>query len=154
MTTETLDRSKTKKKPAGEKIKDLKILIVDDERYICDLLTDLLKEQAREIESAADGEEALKKLSLKHFNVVVTDVKMPRMDGFTLLKNVKQAHPDTAVVVITAYSQDYSIREALALGAEEYLPKPFRSEEVLMVIERAYWRNQARRTSEHPLPTL
>jgi len=79
---------------------------------------------------------------------------MPRMDGFTLLKNVKQIYPETAVVVMTAFSQDYTIREALSLGAEEYLTKPFRSEEVLMVVERACWRSQSRRAGEGAVDTF
>ncbi len=123
----------------------LKVLIVDDEKYIRDLLADLVRTYAHESDTAEDGEEALKKLSNQRFDVLVTDIKMPRMDGFTLLKNTKQIHPDTAVVVMTGYFQDYSVREALSLGAEEYISKPFQSEEIMMVIKRAHWRNQARR---------
>lgn len=135
-------------------INELRILVVDDEKYIRDLLAELLTKHDNKVETAEDGEQAFKKLSMKHFDVILTDIKMPRMDGFALLRNVKQFHPETAVVVMTAFSQDYTIREALSIGAEEYLAKPFRSEEVLMVVERAYWRSQSRQSKEEALGSI
>lgn len=137
-TSEGMDKGKNGK---------LKVLIVDDEVYIRDLLAKLVKAYAHDSDTAADGIEALEKLSNHRYDVMVTDIKMPRMDGFTLLKNTKQGYPGTAVVVMTGYSQDYSVREALVLGAEEYISKPFQSEEIIMVIERAFLRNQAKRVN-------
>ncbi|MCX6641022.1 MAG: response regulator [bacterium] len=136
------------------KLNRLSVLIVDDEKYIRDLLSELLGDYTQNAETAEDGEVALQKLALNQFDVVVTDIKMPKVDGFSLLKTIKQIYPDTAVVVMTGFSQEFTIREALAQGAEEYLPKPFRFEEVLMVIERAYWRNRARRTAAPKVPAL
>jgi CheY-like chemotaxis protein len=129
----------------------LSILIVDDEKYICELLSELLGENDHRCDAAANGKEALDVLSRKRFDVIVTDVKMPLMDGFTLLKTVKQQYPGIAIVVMTAFGQEYSVREALALGAEEYLPKPFHAEEVLSVVERAYWRNQTRNEAKQTI---
>lgn len=123
----------------------LNVLIVDDEAYIRDLLAELLSAHSHQSDTAGDGEEALVKLSQKHFDVILTDIKMPRMDGFTLLKTAKPLYPDCAFVVMTAFSQMYSAREALSLGAEEYLPKPFHTGEVLGTIERAYQLNKRRR---------
>ncbi|TKJ38393.1 hypothetical protein CEE37_12805 [candidate division LCP-89 bacterium B3_LCP] len=125
--------------------KSISVLIVDDEKYIRKLLADLLEAHAVFNKTAEDGKDALDMLSKQKFDVVITDINMPNMDGFSLLKNIKQTHPKTAVVVMTAYSQDYSIREALALGAEEYVSKPFQSQEVIAVIERANWRNKNKR---------
>jgi YesN/AraC family two-component response regulator len=122
----------------------IKILVVDDEKYIRELLAGLLEDQYI-IETAEDGEQAVKKLALGPFDVVLTDIKMPNMDGFGLLKAVKRDYPDTAVVMMTGFSQNYTIREALTLGAEEYLPKPFRLEEVLMVVQSAYDKAVSRR---------
>ncbi len=123
----------------------LNILIVDDEKYICLLMTELLDQNSHHCDSAANGKEALDLIAKKNYDIVITDIKMPLMDGFDLLRSVKQSHPHIAIVVMTAFGQEYSVREALALGAEEYLPKPFHAEEVINVVERAYWRSQAKR---------
>jgi len=114
-----------------------KVLVVDDEKYIRDLLANLLTEKDWEVDVAEDGEQALQKLTQAEFGVILSDIKMPRMDGFTLLKNVKRDYPEVAVVMMTGFSQQHTIREALSLGAEEYLPKPFRVEELVMAVERA-----------------
>jgi DNA-binding NtrC family response regulator len=122
----------------------LRILVVDDEKYIRELLAGLLEDQYF-IETAEDGEKAVKKLALSRFDVVLSDIKMPNMDGFGLLKTIKRDYPDIAVVMMTGFSQNYTIKEALTLGAEEYLPKPFRLEEVLMVVQSAYEKAASRR---------
>ncbi|MBU0519663.1 response regulator [bacterium] len=128
----------------NKSIDALTILIVDDESYICELIAELLGEHDHQCDTAFDGMDALEKMSLKKYDVVLTDIKMPRMDGFTLLKNAHQLYPHSAVVVMTAFGQTYSVRQALNMGAEEYLPKPFNSEEVLSAVERAYQRHQER----------
>ncbi len=132
---------------AHREIGRLHILIVDDEKYICQLLAELLGQNSHHCDTASNGREALELIEQKHYDIVITDVKMPLMDGFALLKNVKQGFPDIAIVVMTAFGQEYSVREALVLGAEEYLPKPFHADEALNVIERAYWRNHAKRSA-------
>ena len=116
----------------------MKILIVDDEKYLRELLSEVLQSHSHECETAGDGEEALTKLDQSRFDVVITDAMMPNMDGFTLLKNIKKTYPETAVVVITGYSLAYSARDAMAIGAEEYLAKPFHTDEILAVVEKAY----------------
>lgn len=153
MTPENIGQDEIEEEPT-KKIKNgtLSVLIVDDEKYIRDLLADLVRHNAHESETAVDGEDALVKLSQKRFDVVLTDIKMPRLDGYNLLKKVKEKHPETAVVVMTGYSQEFSVREALSLGAEEYLSKPFHTEEVMMVIERAHWRNQVKRKGANSYP--
>jgi len=126
----------------GESVNGLSVLIVDDEVYICELISELLGDIDHRCDTANDGIEALEKMSRKNYDVILTDIKMPRMDGFTLLKNTNQMYPQAAVVVMTAYGQDYSVKQALALGAEEYLSKPFNSEEVIAAVERAYQRHK------------
>lgn len=121
---------------------------MDDEKYIRDLLSELLQEHAYEAHCANDGMDALEKFTGATYDVVVTDIRMPRLDGFGLLRRLKEGHPNTAVVVMTGYSQEFSIREALLLGAEEYLTKPFHTGEVLMAIERAIWRKRAKQLKE------
>ncbi len=116
----------------------MKILIVDDEKYLRELLSEVLQSHSHECEMAGDGEEALVKLAQSQFDVVITDAMMPRMDGFTLLKNIKKTYPETAVVVITGYSLAYSARDAMAIGAQEYLAKPFHTDEILAIVDKAY----------------
>lgn len=131
----------------------MKILIVDDEKYLRDLLAEVLTSHSHECETAQDGEDALKKLADCHFDVVITDAMMPRMDGFTLLKNIKKMRPETAVVVVTGYSLAYSARDALSIGAEDYLAKPFHTEEILAVVDKAYRLNGSKRAGQKNLTT-
>jgi YesN/AraC family two-component response regulator len=65
---------------------------------------------------------------------------MPRMNGFDLLKIIKQDYPDTAVIMMTAFGDSYAVKDCLVLGADEYITKPFKSFEINLVVERAYWR--------------
>jgi YesN/AraC family two-component response regulator len=129
----------------------LDILIVDDEPYIRELLAELLSEHDHRSDTAENGEEALKKLQQKHFHVILTDIKMPRMDGFSLLRKARPLYPDSAFVVMTGFDRAYSAREALSLGAEEYLSKPFHTEQVLNAVEQAYRRNRSRRRNGHSI---
>jgi YesN/AraC family two-component response regulator len=77
-------------------------------------------------------------------------MKMPHMDGFKLLGIVKKEHPEIGMIIMTAYGDTYTVKDALLLGADEYVTKPFKSYEISLVVERAYWRilsanNQASR---------
>jgi YesN/AraC family two-component response regulator len=78
----------------------------------------------------------------------MTDVKMPGMTGFDLLKQVKVEWPEMIVIIMTAYGDAHSVKEALLLGADEYLSKPFKSQEVSLIVERAYWRLLSARNAE------
>ncbi len=120
--------------------------MVDDEKYIRELFTELLSKQECRVQTAGDGEEALSLLRKAQFDVMLSDVRMPRMDGFALLKAAKKAYPRLAVVMMTGFSQDYAIKEVVSLGAEGYLSKPFRCEEVLLVIRQAHEKAIARQT--------
>lgn len=130
---------------------EIRILIVDDEKYIRELLAELLLGEGFEVDTAAQGEQALNKLAQKDFEVMISDVRMPVMDGLRLLKTVKQRHPEVAVVMMTGFTQEYTIRELISLGADEYLSKPFRQEEVLLMVQRAYQKTIARRRSPEAL---
>jgi len=116
------------------------ILVVDDEQMMCTLLTKILRREGYQVETATGGDEALTKLEEGSFNLVISDMKMPGMDGFELLKRVKQLYPNTGVIIMTAYGDTYTVKDALLLGADEYITKPFKSYEISLVVERAYWR--------------
>src|SRR5947209_8240095 len=120
------------------------ILIVDDEEPIRQVLTEVLGGSGYVVRAAADGEEALRELSANDYDAVVTDVRMPRMDGLSLVRAIQQVAPDSTVIVMSAYgSHDLAI-EAMKAGAYDYLGKPFRPEEVLLVLRKAEERERLR----------
>src|SRR5256885_10009778 len=120
------------------------ILIVDDEEPIRHVLTEVLGGSGYVVRAAADGEEALRELSANDYDAVVTDVRMPRMDGLSLVRAIQQVAPETTVIVMSAYgSHDLAI-EAMKAGAYDYLGKPFRPDEVLLVLRKAEERERLR----------
>ncbi|MEW6412639.1 MAG: response regulator [Candidatus Zixiibacteriota bacterium] len=116
------------------------VLIVDDEEMMRNLLEKILAREGYNILTAEDGVAALEILNSNQIDLVISDMKMPRMNGFELLKHVKQEHPQTGVIIMTAYGDTYTVKDALLLGADEYITKPFKSYEISLVVERAYWR--------------
>ena len=116
------------------------ILIVDDEEMMRTLLNRILSREGYKIRSAEDGVVALEVLKAEKVDIVISDMKMPRMNGFELLKIVKKEYPQIGVIIMTAYGDTYTVKDALLLGADEYITKPFKSYEISLVVERAYWR--------------
>ncbi len=116
------------------------VLVVDDESILRSLLEKILKKEGYNVLLSGSGEEALSILADQHVDVLISDINMPEMDGFALLKTVKQKHPHIEVIMMTAYADAYSVKDALLLGADDYITKPFKSVEICMIVERAYWR--------------
>lgn len=126
----------------------VKILVADDEVMMRNLILKILESEGYQITMASSGDEALAMLKENNYDMLLTDVKMPGMSGFELLKQVKENWPDMAVIVMTGYGDAYTIKEALLLGADEYVSKPFKGHEVSLIVERAYWRLLSSRRSE------
>ena len=103
------------------------VLLVDDEEVFLEQLKETLKASHPEfrIDTAEDGVSALEKLSKSYYDIVLTDIKMPRMDGITLLKEIRSRYPSTYVVMITAFGSVTSAVEAMKYGAYDFLEKPF-----------------------------
>ncbi|MCK4372246.1 MAG: response regulator [candidate division Zixibacteria bacterium] len=118
----------------------ISILIVDDESTMRSLLEKILAREGYQMYTASNGVEALEHLSERKFDIVISDMKMPKMGGFELLKHIKKEYPGAGVIIMTAYGDTYSVKDALLLGADEYITKPFKSYEISLVVERAYWR--------------
>ncbi|HEX2896727.1 MAG TPA: response regulator [candidate division Zixibacteria bacterium] len=118
----------------------ISILVVDDEAMIRNLLEKILAKEGYKILLAKDGQEALDIISTKKVDIVISDMKMPRMNGLDLLKTLKRERPEIGVVIMTGYGDTYTVKDALLLGADEYITKPFKSYEMLMIVERTYWR--------------
>lgn len=127
---------------------DATILVVDDEEMARKLLHKILTDEGHVVRLARSGNGALEILAREHVDLVITDVKMPGMDGFELLRTVKNDYPDTGTIVMTGFGDAYTVRDALLLGADEYITKPFNSFELMMVVERASWRIQSSRSRE------
>ncbi|MDP3279240.1 MAG: sigma-54 dependent transcriptional regulator [Deltaproteobacteria bacterium] len=114
-----------------------KVLIVDDESNARGALTEILREEGYETESAADGFKALGKLGTFAPDLILTDLKMPGLDGIGLLDEVRTASPTSVVVVMTAFATIDSAVDAIKKGAENYLTKPLDPSSLLAVVERA-----------------
>lgn len=113
-----------------------KILIVDDNPNMSVLLSDILEIFEYKGQHAQDGEEALAKLDSENYDMVFTDLRMPKMDGIDLLKAIKEHHPDLPVVVITGYSLGETQNLLLSRQADGFLNKPFKVNDIQELLSR------------------
>jgi DNA-binding NtrC family response regulator len=116
----------------------MRILVVDDEKIKRVTLADDLTSEGHEVVTAADGQQAVELLDREVFDVLITDLKMPRLDGMELLKRLKAnpEHEDVAVILMTAYGSIPVAVEAMKLGAFDFVTKPFRNEDVFPLVRR------------------
>lgn len=139
----------------SNRIQNTRILIVDDEEIIRQVLCRVLTKQGYEVETAQDGIEALERIKEQYFDMVISDLKMPNMDGMALIKNIKELNKpspsfkgniameeglgkDTPIIiVITAYGTIQTAKEAIKLGCYDYITKPFDAEGISILIKRA-----------------
>jgi len=126
-----------------------RILVVDDEVNARTALAELLRDEGFDVETAADAFKALGKLDGFSPHIVVTDLKMPGMDGIELVKRLKALDDPPAVVVMTAFGAVNSAVEAMRAGASEYLTKPINFEELLVVIDKVLEHIELRRETRH-----
>ena len=115
----------------------LEVLVVDDEPRLRQVLLHLMRSDGFQCFEACNGAEALELLERQPVPLVMSDMRMPRMDGIELLKRIRQRWPETAVVMITAVSEVETAVSCLALGAMDYLTKPFHLEEVRARVQQA-----------------
>jgi len=113
-----------------------RVLIIDDEPLMRMSISDALKEDGYEVMSTASGREGVQLAKDGSFDVVITDLRLPDLDGIEVLKSCKKASPETMVVLITAYGAVETAVEAMKYGAYDYVTKPFRMEELLLMIRR------------------
>ncbi|MES2643240.1 MAG: sigma-54 dependent transcriptional regulator [Myxococcota bacterium] len=130
-----------------------RILVVDDEPSIRKVLQAHLARDGYSVESAADGAEAIGRLSGEPFDLVITDLKMPGVGGLELLAHVRQNHPGLPLIVITAHGTVDSAVEALKLGAFDYITKPFDLAELRTAVDKALRVERASRRSVQEDPT-
>jgi len=121
------------------------VMIVDDEEMMRETVTEMLEDRAEKIILAENGATAMEKLAeTDKIDVVITDLKMPDVDGFALLDRIKIMDPNMPIVVMSGYSETFSVEEAMKRGAAEYILKPFKKEEINMIVDRALWRAASR----------
>ncbi len=114
-----------------------KILVVDDDSLFRDFLSETLNRCGHSVDLASTGEEALEKVRKEEYDVILSDIRMPNMDGMELLKTTRNSLPDAKVVLMTAYGTVQNAVEAMKLGAFDYVMKPFSVDEIDLVIKRA-----------------
>ncbi|MDZ7260724.1 MAG: sigma-54 dependent transcriptional regulator [candidate division KSB1 bacterium] len=114
-----------------------RILIVDDHENTRFTLSVILKKEGFQLVEAEDGQKAITLISQDNFDLVITDLKMEKVDGFKILNHVKQVSPNTEVIVITAYATIDSAVKAMKLGAYDYISKPFQREEIVLNVKKA-----------------
>jgi DNA-binding NtrC family response regulator len=121
--------------------KEAKILVVDDDKALADDLAEYLTKLGYQAAAAYGGREALSRFEQGDFQVVITDLKMPEVDGMELLEAVKALDRRVVVTVITGYGTIESAVEAIKKGAYDFIPKPFQMEELEIIVKRALERH-------------
>jgi two-component system response regulator PilR (NtrC family) len=114
-----------------------KILVADDEQSMREFLDIMLKKEGYKVSLASNGEEVLKLTEKDIFDMVLMDIRMPRLDGISTLKKIKTISPETIVIMITAYASADTAIKAMKEGAYDYITKPFKVEEIKLIIKNA-----------------
>lgn len=119
-----------------------RILVCDDQELMRDSLAATLVREGHEVVAATDGQMALEKLTASKFDLLITDLKMPRMTGIELLAEAKKARADMPVIVMTAFATVQTAVEAMKLGAYDYIQKPFDGDEIKLLVDRTLEHNR------------
>jgi DNA-binding NtrC family response regulator len=114
-----------------------RILIVDDQDMMRDSLAQILVREGHEVVASVDGATAVARLGAARFDLLITDLRMPKMTGLELLAEARRLRPDTQVILMTAFASVANAVEAMKLGAYDYIQKPFNGDEIKLVVERA-----------------
>lgn len=113
------------------------VMVVDDEQIVCDRLREHLEKNGFQVDTATDSARALAALEAKRYHVVVTDLKMAGPSGLDVLHNIRQRGYATQVIIITGYGSLESAREAEAVGAYDFLNKPFELKDLTKLVKNA-----------------
>src|SRR5438309_6061494 len=121
---------------------DRRVLVVDDERSMRELLAIMLKQAGHDVTLAEGGEQAVEVLKSESFDLVITDLRMLKVDGLAVLRATKEHSPHTVVLVVTAFASTETAVEAMKLGAYDYITKPFKLDEIKLTIANALERKR------------
>ena len=114
-----------------------RVLVVDDEESIRELLTKTLALAEYETQAVSDGRAGLELLRREHWDLLIADLRMPEMDGLSLIREARRLHPQLPVIIVTGYSSESSAIQAVNLGVVGYLVKPFRIPQILSAVAKA-----------------
>ncbi|MBU0993154.1 MAG: response regulator [Proteobacteria bacterium] len=117
--------------------KKLKIMVIDDENIVGKRLKPALEKTGDIVETFEDGEKALARFNESPFDIVVTDIRMEKIDGIEILEQINAKSPHTKVIIITGYATVEVAREALSKGAFDFIAKPFKPGDLREIIKRA-----------------
>src|SRR5215510_3563692 len=126
-----------------------KILVVDDEQSMAQFLGIVLRKEGYQVVTANNGRDALEKVKSEGPDVVITDIKMPGMDGIQLLQGIKKHDPGIPVVIMTAYASQQSAIEAVNLGAFQYLIKNAKNDEIKLIVRNALEMRRVRAENQY-----
>jgi DNA-binding NtrC family response regulator len=112
------------------------ILVVDDEESLRTVLSSELINEGYEVRTAADGDDAIQEMQKADFSLILLDIKMPRMNGFDVLKHIKENHIRAKVVMLTGFADLKNAIESKKLGADDFVSKPYDLVDLLTTIER------------------
>ena len=115
----------------------IQVLVLDNEPIVGSRIKPSLEKEGYQVEIMTDSQDAVKRIKQKKFDIVVTDFKMSKVSGLDLLRIQKQLWPESAVIIITGYATMEIAREAMQSGVYDFIPKPFRLQELKEVIRRA-----------------
>ncbi len=121
---------------------DFRIFVADDDDIVRDVITTILSREGYAVASFRDGLEAISRLSVEDVHLVVTDLMMPGANGIDVLKYAVRSNPDIAVIILTAYGTLDTTLEAIKEGAYDYLTKPFKTQEIVILAARAFQKAQ------------
>src|ERR671929_2195820 len=124
------------------------LLIVDDEPGMRQLLSLVFGRAGHRVRAAEDGAKALELLRQEPVDLIISDVKMPDMNGIELLRRVREFLPDAGVVLMTAFATVETAREAFKLGADDFIQKPFDVDELKLIVEKALEKLALRKENE------
>ena len=127
---------------SAEPTETARILVVDDERVIREILAEFLALEGFSVHTVEDGEKALTELRLRPYDLLITDLKMPKLSGLQLLEKIEQERLGVLTVLMTGFGTVETAIEAMKKGAYDYLLKPFKVEEMIHVVERALYRQR------------
>ena len=114
-----------------------RVMILDDEPIVCERLSSTLEKQNIEVETFTDPNEAVKRIAEKYFPVLITDLKMKGLDGIVILKLVQKISAGTKVIIITGFATMENAKEALKIGAYDFIAKPFKLSQLRDLVVKA-----------------